>query len=54
MYYLIEAELYLGKANYDLHALISGVQQQVHPYFKTETRIVYSRRDQESFDTVDY
>jgi hypothetical protein len=54
MYYIIEAELCLGKANYDLHALISGVQQQVNPYFKTETRILYSRKDQESFDTVDY
>ncbi len=35
MYYVIEAELSLGKSNYDLQPLISGVQQQVHPYFKS-------------------
>jgi hypothetical protein len=54
MYYVIEAELCLGKSNYDLQPFISGVQQQVHPYFKAETRIIYSRSGQESFDTVDY
>jgi hypothetical protein len=54
MYYVIEAELCLGKANYELQALISGVQQEVHPYFKTETRVAYSRKGGDSFDTVDY
>lgn len=54
MYYLIEAELCLGKSNYDLQPFIGAVQQQAHPYFKTETRIVYSRKGHESFDIVDY
>lgn len=46
MYYIIEAELCLGKSNYDLQPYVSEVQKSVHQYLKLQTRVVYSRRGQ--------
>ena len=54
MYYIIEAELSLGRSNHELQPYISSVQVSVSQYFKLQTRVVYSKRGQESYDSVDY
>lgn len=54
LYYIIEAELSLGKTNYDLQSYIGCLQQEVPPYFALPTKIAYSRRGKESYDIVDY
>lgn len=54
LYYVIEAEISLGKTNYDLQPYLGCLQQEVHPYFPLPTKIAYSRGKKESYDIVDY